>query len=165
MTQKTPFVAENYELMRQRRLFSAAVPAELGGGGASHAEICAVIRELAHYDGSSALAFSMHSHLLAALVWRHRHNLTPPAEPVLRRIAAEQLVLVTTGGSDWLDGSSVAVKEDGGYRVSGRKVFSSGAPGGHLLLTTAVHDDPSNGLTVLHLVVNLKREGVTIRDD
>jgi hypothetical protein len=31
-------------------------------------EICAVIRELAHYDGSTALAFSMHSHLLAAQV-------------------------------------------------------------------------------------------------
>jgi indole-3-acetate monooxygenase len=65
------FVAENYELMRQRKLFSAAVPVELGGGGASHAEMGAVLRELAHHDGSTALAFSMHSHLLAALVWRH----------------------------------------------------------------------------------------------
>ena len=100
-----PFVAENYELMRQSKLFSAAVPANLGGGGASHAEICVVIRELAHYDGSTALAFSMHSHLLAALVWRHRHNLTPPSEPALRRTASEELVLVSTGGSDWLDGS------------------------------------------------------------
>src|SRR5918999_1103856 len=93
------FVAENYEAMRQRKLFSAAVPIELGGGGASHAEICAVLRELAHYDGSTALAFSMHSHLLAALLWRHQHNLTPPVEPVLRRIAAEELVLVGTGAS------------------------------------------------------------------
>jgi acyl-CoA dehydrogenase len=159
------FVAENYELMRQRKLFSAAVPAKLGGGGASHAEICALLRELAHYDGSTALAFSMHSHLLAALVWRHQHSLTLPAEPLLRRIAAEELVLVSTGGSDWLDGSGVALKEDGGYRVSGRKVFSSGAPSGHLLLTTAVYDDPEGGPTVLHFAVNLKGEGVTILDD
>jgi alkylation response protein AidB-like acyl-CoA dehydrogenase len=159
------FVAENYELMRQRKLFSAAVPAELGGGGASHAEICAVLRELAHYDGSTALAFSMHSHLLATLVWRHQHNLTPPAEPVLRRIAAEELVLVSTGGSDWLDGSGVAVKEGDGYRVSGRKIFSSGSPAGHLLLTSAVYDHPKDGPTVLHFGVNLKGEGVTILDD
>jgi alkylation response protein AidB-like acyl-CoA dehydrogenase len=159
------FVAENYELMRQRKLFSAAVPVELGGGGASHAEICAVLRELAHYDSSTALAFSMHSHLLATLVWRYQHNLTPPAEPVLRRIAAEELVLVSTGGSDWLDGSGVAVKEGDGYRVSGRKVFSSGSPSGHLLLTTAVYDDPKDGPTVLHFAVNLKGEGVTILDD
>src|ERR687895_2082019 len=159
------FVAENYEAMRQRKLFSAAVPAELGGGGASHGQICAVLRELAHYDSSTALAFSMHSHLLATLVWSHQHHLTPPAEPLLRRIAAEELVLVSTGGSDWLDGSGVALKEDGGYRVSGRKVFSSGAPSGHLLLTTAVYDDPEGGPTVLHFAVNLKGEGVTILDD
>src|SRR5918996_767181 len=159
------FVAENYELLRQYKLFSAAVPTELGGSGASHKEICGMIRELARYDGSTALAFSMHSHLLAALVWRHQHSLTPPAEPLLRRIAAEELVLVSTGGSDWLDGSGVALKEDGGYRVSGRKVFSSGAPSGHLLLTTAVYDDPEGGPTVLHFAVNLKGEGVTILDD
>ena len=159
------FVAESYELMRQRKLFSARVPEELGGGGASHSDICAVIRELAHYDGSTALAFSMHSHLLATLVWRHQRNLTPPSEPVLRRIAAEELVLVSTGGSDWLDGSGVAVKEEGGYLYSGRKVFSSGSPAGHLLLTTGVYDDPEEGPTVLHFAVNLRGEGVSILDD
>ena len=159
------FVAENYELMRQHKLFSARVPEELGGGGASHSDICAVIRELAHYDGSTALAYSMHSHLLATLVWRHQRNLTPPSEPVLRRIAAEELVLVSTGGSDWLDGSGVAVKEEGGYLYSGRKVFSSGSPAGHLLLTTGVYDDPEEGPTVLHFAVNLRGEGVTILDD
>jgi alkylation response protein AidB-like acyl-CoA dehydrogenase len=159
------FVAENFESMRRHRLFSAAVPEELGGGGASHAEICAVIRELAHHDGSTALAFSMHSHLLAALVWNHRHDASPPTEPVLRRVAAEELVLVTSGGSDWLEGSGTAMKEDGGYWISGHKVFGSGTPAGNLFLTTAVYDDPNNGPTVFHLAVDLKGEGVTIRDD
>lgn len=159
------FVAENYDAMRQHKLFSAAVPADLGGGGATHGDICAVIRELAHHDGSTALAYSMHSHLLAALVWRHQHNLTPPSEPVLRRIAAEELVLISTGGSDWLDGSGVAEKEDGGFRISGRKIFSSGSPAGDLLLTTAVYHDPTDGPTVFHTAVNLKGEGVTILDD
>jgi alkylation response protein AidB-like acyl-CoA dehydrogenase len=159
------FVAENYEVMRRHKLFSAAVPAELGGGGATHAEMCDLLRELAHYDGSTALAFSMHSHLLAVLNWRHRHNATPPAEPVLRRIAAEELVLVSTGGSDWLEGSGRAVKVDGGYRVSGRKIFGSGSPAGHLLLTTAVFNDPKDGLTVLHFGVNMRGDGVAVQDD
>ena len=48
------FVAENYELMRENKFFSAAVPVELGGGGATHAEMCQVIREIAHHDGSTA---------------------------------------------------------------------------------------------------------------
>lgn len=158
-------MAENYELMRQRKLFSAAVPEDLGGGGASHSDICEVVRELAHYDGSTALAFSMHSHLLAALIWRHHRSLTPPSEPVLRRIAAEELVLVSTGGSDWLDGSGVAVKVGDGYLYTGRKIFSSGSPAGNLLLTTGVYDDPEEGPTVIHFAVNLKGEGVTILDD
>ncbi|MCH8831972.1 MAG: acyl-CoA/acyl-ACP dehydrogenase [Chloroflexi bacterium] len=159
------FVAENYEALRENKLFSAAVPIELGGGGASHAEICSVVRELAHHDGSTALAFSMHSHLLATLIWRYRRDLTPSSEPVLRKIAAEELVLVSTGGSDWLDGSGSAVKVEGGYRYSGRKVFSSGSPSGHLLLTTGVYDDPEDGPVVLHFAVNLRGDGVTILDD
>ena len=40
------FVANNYADLRNLRLFSAGIPAELGGGGASHAEVCAIVREL-----------------------------------------------------------------------------------------------------------------------
>ncbi len=107
----------------------------------------------------------MHSHLLARLVWSHQHNQTPPTQTVLRRIATEEIILVTSGGSDWVDGSGVAVKEDGGYRVEGRKVFGSGSPFGDLYLTSAVYDDPKDGPTVLHFAMNLKGEGVTILDD
>ena len=66
------FVAENYQAMRERKLFSAAIPIEFGGWGTSHAEMCRVLRELAHYDGATALSFSMHSHLLATLCYRVR---------------------------------------------------------------------------------------------
>jgi acyl-CoA dehydrogenase len=81
------FVAENYAAMRSAKLFSAPVPAELGGGGASYSEHAAIIRTLGRACGSTALAYTMHSHLLQATIWRHRHNATPPAEPLLRRIA------------------------------------------------------------------------------
>ena len=57
------------------------------------------------------------------------------------------------------------MKEEGGYRYSGRKIFSSGSPAGDLLLTTGVYDDPEDGPVVLHFGVNLKGEGVTILDD
>lgn len=159
------FAAENYEEMRQRKLFSARIPFELGGGGATHEEMCEFIRELAHYDGATALSFSMHSHLLATLIWRHNRGLTPPSEPALRKIASEELVLVSTGGSDWLEGSGTLEKAEGGFSFNGVKVFSSGSPSGDLLLTTGVYDDPDDGPTVLHFAVNLRGEGVTILDD
>src|SRR3974390_823425 len=46
------FVAENFEELRARGALAAGVPAELGGGGASHAELCRMVRVLARYCGS-----------------------------------------------------------------------------------------------------------------
>ena len=159
------FVAENYAALKKAKLFSAPVPAELGGGGASYEDHCDIIRAIARGCGSTALAYSMHSHLLQALVWRHRHNATPPAEPLLRRIAAEELVLVSSGGSDWVDGSGKLEKKNGGYVFNARKIFGSGGPSGDLLLTTGIYDDPEKGPTVLHFGVNLHQPGVTIQDN
>ena len=64
------FVAENYRDLRQSGLIEAGVPADLGGGGAEVAELCAMIKEIAHHCGSTALAFSMHTHQVAIPAWR-----------------------------------------------------------------------------------------------
>ena len=160
------FVAENYAAMKAAKVFSAPVPADLGGGGATFAEHAAIIRTIGRGCGSTALAYSMHSHLLQANIWRHRHNATPPSEPLLRRIAKEELVLVSSGGSDWLEGSGTLTKqEDGNYRFSARKIFGSGSPSGDLLLTTGVYDDPQNGPTVFHFGVSMKDPGVKVQDN
>ena len=157
------FVADNYTDLKAHRLFSAGVPTDLGGGGASHAELCGMLRTLARSCGSTALALSMHTHLVAAAVWRREHD-RAPVEPMLRRVAAEELVLVSSGGSDWLAGSGQARKVDGGYRIDARKIFSSGCPSGQLLVTSAVLDDSQAGPTVLHFAVGLDAPGVKIVD-
>jgi acyl-CoA dehydrogenase len=154
-------VAESYAALREHRAFAAGVPAELGGGGASHAELCAMLRELARHCSSTALAFSMHTHPVAAQAYMWRAGNKVP-EPMLRRVAAEGLVLSTSGGSDWLNGSGKLEKVDGGFRLTGRKVFGSGSPGADLLLTTGVYDDPKDGPTVIHVPVSMKAEGVKI---
>jgi acyl-CoA dehydrogenase len=157
------FVAENYAALKEARLFAAGVPAEFGGGGASHAGLCDMLRTLAHYCGSTALAFSMHTHMTAINVWRWRHD-KAPVEPLLKRVASEQIVLLSSGGSDWLPGSGKAEKVEGGFRITARKCFSSGAPAGDILMTSAVYEDPQAGPTVLHFGVPLKAEGVRILD-
>lgn len=160
------FVAENYDALRKAKMFSAPVPAELGGGGATYAEHTAIIRTIARGCGSTALAYSMHSHLLQATIWRHRHNATPPAEPLLRRIAKEELILVSSGGSDWVEGSGTLAKgDDGNYRFTARKIFGSGSPSGDLLLTTGIYDDPQTGPTVFHFGVNMHDPGVKVQDN
>jgi alkylation response protein AidB-like acyl-CoA dehydrogenase len=159
------FVADNYAELRERRVFSAGVPTELGGGGASHRELCDMLRTLAHSCSSTALALAMHTHPLATAVWRWHHEAAASLEPFLRRVAAEELVLVTSGGSDFLAGSGAAVKVEGGYRVSGRKVFGSGSPAGNLFMTMAVHEDPVQGASVLHFAVPLDAPGVAVADN
>lgn len=161
--QTDAFVAESYANLKKRKLFSSGVPLELGGGGATHRELCAMLREIAHGCASSALAFSMHTHLVATTVCRWKHGAT--VEALLRRIAAEELVLVSTGGSDFVDSSGTAEKVDGGYRINARKIFCSGAPAGQLLMTSAIAEDPQAGPTVLHFGVPFNANGVKVHDN
>jgi alkylation response protein AidB-like acyl-CoA dehydrogenase len=157
------FPFDNYRELKEQRVFSAGVPAELGGGGAPYPEVCAMLRELGRHCGATALALSMHTHLVAANVWLYRQG--APVAPVLQRIAAEQLVLVTTSASDWLDSNGTAERVDGGFRVTARKHFASGSPAGDVLITTALYDDPDTGPTVLHFSVSMKAQGVAIQDN
>src|SRR5215467_6967785 len=60
------FVAEHYDMLKHHRVFSALVPADLDGGGLRHSAMCTFLRRLAHYSPSTALALSMHRHLVAA---------------------------------------------------------------------------------------------------
>ncbi len=157
------FVAGNYDLLREAGLIGAAVPMELGGDGLDYATLCGIVRGLGKSCGSTALAFSMHCHQVAVAAWRWQH-MQAPTDGLLRRVAAENLVLVSSGGSDWLQGSGTATKVDGGFLINARKIFSSGCQAGNILMTSAVYEDPEAGPSVLHFGVPFNAEGVTILD-
>lgn len=157
------FGVEDFADLKAHGAMSAGVPAELGGGGATVSELGAMLRTLAGYSASTALALSMHTHQVAIPAWRWR-NEGGVGEPLLKRVAAENIVLVSSGGSDWLDSSGTLEKVDGGYIMNARKVFSSGSPVGDLLVTSAVLDEPG-GATVLHFAVPLHAEAVRVGDN
>lgn len=157
------FVAENYTALKQAGLVEAGVPAELGGGGAELAELCEMLRVMAHACGSTALAFSMHTHQVAIPAWRWRHQKVTATEPLLRRVAAERIILLSSGGSDWIGGSGKAEKVEGGYRISARKAFTSGAAAGDVLMTGAVLEQDGTR-SVIHFGAPMKADAVTIAD-
>ena len=158
------FVAENFAELKERGVFAAGVPRELGGGGASYPQLCAMLRTLARYCGSTALTLSMHTHVVATAAWRWRRD-PEPLERLLRRIADEKLILVTSGASDWLTPSGKAERVEGGWRISARKIFASGIPAGDLFMTQAVYDDPEAGPTALHFAIPVTEPTVAPHDN
>ena len=76
--------------LKTGRYFSAAIPEELGGDGLGHREVCDILRIMAQYCGSRALAFSMHQHLLAAAIWKYKHK--GESVTMLQKVANDQLV-------------------------------------------------------------------------
>lgn len=158
------FVEEPFAQLRADGLLAIAVPEELGGAGATIGEVAAVQRELAHHCGSTALASAMHQHVTCFTAWRYRRGM-PGAEATLRRIADEGIVLVSTGGADFTRPRGEAVKVEGGYRVSGRKIFASQSPVGAVLSTMFPYDDPERGRRVLNMAVPVASDGVRVLDN
>lgn len=161
MDETDTFVAENYVALKAAGLVEAGVPQELGGGGHDIDSLAAMLRELARHCSSTALAFAMHTHQVAIPAWRWLHQ-KAPVEPLLKRVAAERIILLTSGGSDWIAGSGKAEKVEGGFRISARKVFSSGAEAGNLLMTSAVWDGDGDGPQVLHFGIPMNSPNVRI---
>ena len=157
------FVTEAFDLLRSSGYLAIAVPEELGGRGATIREVAMAQRALAHACGSTALASSMHMHVSLFTAWRYRREL-PGAEATLKRIANEGIILVSTGGADFTQPRGTATAVDGGFRVSGRKVFCSQVPVGDVFSTMFVLDDDGTK-TVLNMAVPVKSDGVTIHDN
>jgi acyl-CoA dehydrogenase len=156
------FVHEAYDIMREEGYLALAVPTELGGHGATIRQTAMAQRALARHCAATALASSMHQHVVLFTGWRYRRAL-PGAEATLRRVAAEGIVLVSTGGADFTTPRGQAEAVDGGYRVSGRKVFVSQAPVGDVMSTMFAFDDPAAGeRRVLNLAVPMSADGVRI---
>jgi alkylation response protein AidB-like acyl-CoA dehydrogenase len=157
------FVGDNYALLKAAGLVEAGVPAEFGGANAGVRELAEMLRILAHGCSSTALAFSMHTHQVAVPAWRWRHQGLAAMEPLLRRVAKDRIILLSSGGSDWIGGSGEAVRVEGGYRITARKAFSSGAPVGDLMMTGAVLHEPE-GDFVLHFAVPMSAPEVRVLD-
>ena len=152
------FVKENYDLLKANKFFSAAIPTELGGGGLSYDEMCRVIRIFGRACGSTALAFSMHQHLVAANIWKYK--LGRGGEQTLQKVVEQQLVLVSTGARDWLESNGTMEKVPGGYLLTASKHFASQSAVGDVLVTSAPYRTE-----VLHFPVPFSARGVKVIDN
>lgn len=156
------FVAEGVAAARELGYLAAPVPTECGGVGASVAEMVAGQRVLGRACGSTALACSMHLHLVLAAAWRWRRG-DKVVEKLLGRVNSGA-VLVSTGGNDWSTPTATATPVEGGWKVSGRKIFASISPAADLAVTFAVLGKPEAGAEVIGFGLPLDAEGVRIEE-
>ena len=114
--QSGAFVTENYQDLKEHRYFAALIPEELGGEGFSFPQMADQLRIIGQQCGSTALSLSMHSHLVAANVWKYQQGHDVGGN--LKKIAAYQPVLVSTGAKDWLDSNGTMTKVEGGFLLN-----------------------------------------------
>ena len=123
------FPFENYERMREEGYLGLTVPEELGGMGADlHALILAQER-LAQGDASTALAVNMHVSPIGQLASLWRASGDEGLADVLRRAADGRLVYASMsaepGDPILMTSSTTATRVEGGYHVSGKKIFGT----------------------------------------
>jgi alkylation response protein AidB-like acyl-CoA dehydrogenase len=125
------FFSEDFAELRERGYLSFAIPPELGGQGATIAEVSRAQRRLAYYAPATAIAVNMHFYWtgLAADLWRAGDR---SVEWLLRAAADGEVFAAghAERGNDIpvLLSTTRADPVPGGYRFSGRKSFGSLTP-------------------------------------
>lgn len=157
------FAKENFLELKERGAYKSIVPTSLGGGGLPYDELCYLIKELAKFCPSTALTFSMHQHLVSVLVYKHLNG-DEAAKKTLQMLCEKDLILLSTGGGDWVSSNGSAKKVDGGYKVSCVKSFCSGAPIANVAVMSCAFQD-TDGEKVLHFSAPMNSEGINILDD
>jgi alkylation response protein AidB-like acyl-CoA dehydrogenase len=134
------FPTENYHDLRDAGLLGLCVPERHGGLGADYRTYCRVSAELGRHCGATALTFNMHA---CTALWtgpladdldmtpdqRARHEALRAEH--YRRIFAEGAIFAQpfSEGGDAAAGKApfgtVATRVDGGYRITGKKIFAS----------------------------------------
>ncbi len=142
------FPFENFELLRRHRLLALTAPAALGGAQADLATSLRVVQAVARGEPATALCLVMqymqHAHL------REPHSGWPEAlKQRVVRDAIERGALINAlrvepdlgtparGGLP----ATVARRTPQGWRLSGRKIYSTGAPGLTWMVVWARSDD------------------------
>ena len=127
------FPFENFEYLSKAGLLALTVPPALGGGGAGAAKARA-FRIIGKADPSTALVLSMHyiQHLVMARSsrWPARLSRKLARETVEGVALVNALRVEPELGSPARGGlpATIARRTETGWRLSGRKIYSTGAP-------------------------------------
>jgi alkylation response protein AidB-like acyl-CoA dehydrogenase len=147
------FFHEDFADLRDAGYLTACVPRDFGGSGVDLATLCRAQRRLAYHAPATALG--VHMHLIwpgvAADLWRRGDT---SQEWLLREVAAGEVFASghSERGNDLpvLLSTSKAEKVDGGFAITGHKMFGSMAPVWTRYGTHALWAEAEGGPAIIH---------------
>ena len=155
------FFDEDFAELQAAGYLTLAVPKELGGRGLTLSQVCAEQRRLAYHAPATALAINMHNYWVgtAANLW---HNGDRSLEWLLKEALAGEVFNGShseRGSEGARTSTSKAVRVEGGFRITGHKMFNSLSPvttqfGGH-----ATWADAEGGPKIVHFFMPRETEG------
>ena len=125
------FFHEDFDDLKRAGYLTMPVPKELGGAGLTLAEVCREQRRLAYYAPATALGINMHLYWvgLVADLWRQGDR---SLEWLLKEAMEGEVFAAghAERGNDLpaLLSTSKAERVDGGFRITGHKMFGTLAP-------------------------------------
>ena len=159
------FPFENYEKMKEANYLGLSVPEQLGGMGASLIEMCMAQERLAMGCPSTALAVTMHISPIGQLATLWEAGLRPELEDFLRDAATGKVIYASMaaepGYSILTDSKTVATKVNGGFTLSGRKIFGTNNAVCTHFATMSRYEDPEQGPLLMFSVVKRDAPGIT----
>jgi SfnB family sulfur acquisition oxidoreductase len=152
---------DELDLFSQSGLWSMNVPKADGGPGVSYATVARVFAIIASGDASIAQIAQNHVSLIDVI----RFDPEPDRKRFLLGEALRGIrfgnALAERGGKTILDMATRITREGGGYSITGKKFYATGALYAHLVPVHAIDDD---GKSVLAFVAR-DADGLEIIDD
>lgn len=161
------FLCDEFAELVAAGYLMAAVPADRGGWGMTLADLAQQQRRLARYSPAAALSTCMHHYWVGAAADLDRLGYPGMGWVLDDALAGEVFASGhAESGNDVpvLLSTSTAERTDGGYRISGRKHFTSLSPVWTRLGAHAIDVDHPGGPAIVHGFVARDSEGVTTVD-
>jgi alkylation response protein AidB-like acyl-CoA dehydrogenase len=159
------FCHDDFSELREAGYLTLAVPDEMGGPGASMAELMDETRRLAYHAPATALAVNMHHYWVGVAADVRRFG-DPSLEWILQRALAGDVFAAghAETGNDMpvLLSTARAERVDGGYRFHGRKSFGSLSPVWDWLGLHAMDTSDPQAPKVVHAFMPRTSEGYRI---
>lgn len=148
-------------LLKESGLVTLLEPKEFGGGGAHWETAFLVVRVLARADASIAQVLAYHYINAANVVF----NIANPADRERWHRATIEGRWIWGDSVNPTDPDLVLVPEANGYRLTGKKRYSTGSAVGDVLLVNATVSEGPRAGEVGALVLDHDRDGVEYVDD